>query len=71
MRIRIPVIVAKNGKWNAGGYGRPGDELMKEAPDWLWDGMADDVPDCDCHVVFVTADVPLPEPREVAGEVRT
>jgi hypothetical protein len=59
VRVRIAVAVNAKGEWDACGCSSMSDEDM--ANEVLCEDSA--------GVVFVTADVPVPEPREVEGEV--
>lgn len=63
VRVRFAVAVDTNGSWDGVPIGvSPDDDAASEALDLLG---SNETP----VVHFVTADVPVPEPQEVAGEV--
>lgn len=69
-RVKILVLVAKDGTYCAAGNGHKGEH--EKQLDWLYDSLPNDVFTEDCHEVWVEADVPLPpEPPTVEGEVPT
>lgn len=70
MKVKIHVLIAPDGSWNASGYGCPGeDEPTREEMRWISDGMPEHVSLPDCHWVVVEADVPLPAVKTVHGSV--
>lgn len=67
MIVRIAVAVAKDGSWNAGGYG---DANGPKEAKWVVDGLPEHVSERDYHIVHIEADVPLPpEPLVIQGTV--
>jgi len=68
VRVRIAVAVNSQGAWNSNGWGwadkqRPDADLVAGA----FDGLPED--EAREHVVFVEADVPVPEPKTIEGTV--
>ena len=64
VRVRIAVAVTPNGSWEAAGSrGWPDDDASHEAR------VCSDDP-AHARVTYVEADVPLPEPETVEGEVK-
>jgi hypothetical protein len=71
VRIRIPVVVGTAGAWAASGWCREGQRVGEHDGDGL--GVALDMFDGEepYRVVYVEADVPLPDSPIVSGEVKS
>ena len=72
MKVRIAVAVDENGAWGAWGWDDGGEE--KEGESGIQQGAIGSLPSdgphpLRHHVVWVTADVPLPAAVAVEGEV--
>jgi hypothetical protein len=67
-RVRIKVLVAVDGSYSAGGLGihHLDDETHLQ---WVYDMLPDHVGEGEYQVVWVEADVPLPETPLVEGKV--
>jgi hypothetical protein len=72
VKVRIAVAVNSRGEWNAGGHGDVNGPheygSSDNAPDWLWDGMPDRE-GANEHLLFVEADVPMPQSAVIHGVV--
>lgn len=68
-RVRIKVLVARDGSYAAGGTGEKGAHDPERDLDWLYDTLCADVGEGEYHSVWVEADVPLPETPTVEGKV--
>ena len=68
MKVRIPAVIAPNGKWAAYGYPSAQDE-----PDWsMIEEVADNGdPQYDYQRIWITVEIPVPEALEVTGDVET
>lgn len=66
IKVRIPAVVGPDGKWCA--YGYPG--AMAD-PDWsMVEEVADNgEPSYEYKRIWITAELPVPEIEDIAGEV--
>ncbi len=68
-RVKILVLVCKDGSYSAGGNGEKGKLEKGHVVDWLPDCLPNHIRDGDWHRVWVEADVPLPpDPPVTKGE---
>lgn len=66
MKVRIAVLVAPDGTYQAGGWGNGKDgEHVRKCPPDLYDYMTTEPQ----AVYWITADVPLPAAQEIEGKV--
>lgn len=71
-RVKVLVLMCKDGSYSAGGNGEKGELENGDCNDWLADCLPNHVRDGDWHRVWIEADVPLPpEPSTVEGEVQS
>lgn len=74
VKVRIPVCIAADGRWNAVGW-KVNTELATDDGDMeeaAIEGLENDAASTPEHTVWITAEVPVPEPRasiEVEGSV--
>ena len=68
-RVRIMVIVSKDGSYAGAGTGAKGEHSSERDLDWIYDSLPNHVTDGEFHKVWVEADVPLPEAPTVEGKV--
>lgn len=68
VRVRIAVAVTPAGQWNSCGFSRSSGE--REDDDELMGLAIDPLDDTGEARYFVEADLPIPEPETVEGEVK-
>jgi hypothetical protein len=68
IKVRVPGVVAPDGRWCLYGYPE-----AEKRPDWgMIEEVADNDPDHPCYEyrrVWVTVELPLPEPAQLTAEL--
>lgn len=67
VRVRIAVAVDASGKWHSSASGCGEGNSDEERAEWAQEFLDSNLPQA---VYFVEADVPIPEPQTIEGEVK-